>query len=100
MRATRRDRLDSYLAAIRERRLARWPLYAVFTGTALAIASNATAAEPNSVVSLVTPASAPTIAAGGVVPLYGTVSMIQPGGWVTIYGTNLASGTSVWNGDF
>ena len=42
----------------------------------------------------------PVITPNGVVPLYGTVSMIQPGGWVTIYGTNLAAGTAVWNGDF
>ena len=26
--------------------------------------------------------------------------MIQPGGWVSIYGTNLAAGTAVWSGDF
>lgn len=26
--------------------------------------------------------------------------MIQPGSWVSIYGTNLANGTSIWNGDF
>ncbi|MGB7760894.1 MAG: IPT/TIG domain-containing protein, partial [Bryobacteraceae bacterium] len=43
---------------------------------------------------------APSISAGGVVPLCGTVSIIQPGEWVTIYGTNLASETAVWNGDF
>jgi uncharacterized protein (TIGR03437 family) len=28
------------------------------------------------------------------------VGIIQPGEWVSIYGTNLASGTAVWNGDF
>ena len=44
--------------------------------------------------------STPSIAAGGVVPLYGSVSYIQPGEWVSIFGTNLSSGTAVWNGDF
>jgi uncharacterized protein (TIGR03437 family) len=43
---------------------------------------------------------APVISPNGVVPLYSTVSMIQPGSWVSIWGTNLAGGTAVWNGDF
>ena len=43
---------------------------------------------------------APTISTGGVVTLYGTVNIIQPGAWVSIYGTNLAAGTAVWGGDF
>jgi uncharacterized protein (TIGR03437 family) len=43
---------------------------------------------------------APSISVGGVVPLCGTVSIIQPGEWVSIFGNNLASGTDVWNGDF
>ena len=42
----------------------------------------------------------PAISTGGVVPVYGTANMIQPGEWVSIYGTNLASGTAVWNNDF
>ncbi len=33
-------------------------------------------------------------------PPYGTVNIIQPGEWVSIYGTNLAGATVVWNGDF
>ena len=37
----------------------------------------------------------PTIATGGIVP--GT---IQPGEWVSIYGTNLAIGTANWTGNF
>jgi len=45
-------------------------------------------------------AQAPSISAGGVVPLFGAVSTIQPGEWVSIYGTNLAAGTALWNGDF
>jgi len=43
---------------------------------------------------------APSIAPGGVVPNDGTLSIIQPGEWVTIYGNNLASATATWNGDF
>jgi len=45
-------------------------------------------------------AQAPSISPGGVVPLCGTVSIIQPGEWVSIFGNNLASGTAIWNGDF
>jgi uncharacterized protein (TIGR03437 family) len=45
-------------------------------------------------------AQAPLISPGGVVPLCGTVSIIQPGEWVSIFGNNLASGTAIWNGDF
>ena len=37
----------------------------------------------------------PAIAAGGIVP-----SMIEPGEWATIYGTNLAGGTATWAGNF
>ena len=45
-------------------------------------------------------AQAPSIAPGGVVPLYGTSNIIQPGELISIYGSNLASGTAFWNGDF
>ncbi len=34
------------------------------------------------------------------VPIYSTSTTIQPGEWVSIYGTNLASGIVNWNGDF
>jgi uncharacterized protein (TIGR03437 family) len=43
---------------------------------------------------------APSISRGGVVPLYGSVNIIQPGEWISIYGSHLATGTAVWNGDF
>ena len=42
----------------------------------------------------------PLVNLGGVVPVYSTVNMIQPGEWVSIYGKNLAGGSSVWQGDF
>ena len=43
---------------------------------------------------------APSIKAGGVVPVGSAVPTIQPGEWVSIYGTNLATSTMAWNGDF
>jgi uncharacterized protein (TIGR03437 family) len=43
---------------------------------------------------------APSISPGGIVPIYGTVNTIAPGEWVTVFGTNLASGTAIWKGDF
>jgi uncharacterized protein (TIGR03437 family) len=41
------------------------------------------------------PALLPLISTGGVVP-----STIEPGEWVSIYGSNLAPGIANWNGDF
>ena len=46
------------------------------------------------------PAQPPTIDPNGVVPLYSTVGTIQPGEWMSIYGSHLANGTSIWNGGF
>jgi uncharacterized protein (TIGR03437 family) len=43
---------------------------------------------------------APTVTTGGVVPVYSTVSTIQPGEWVSIYGSNLANGNFTWTGNF
>jgi uncharacterized protein (TIGR03437 family) len=42
----------------------------------------------------------PSITSGGIVPVDSTVNTIQPGEWVSIYGTNLASSTVTWNGNF
>ncbi len=42
----------------------------------------------------------PSITPGGVVPLYSTSTTIQPGEFVSIYGSNLATSTVLWNGDF
>jgi len=138
MSAPRRDRLEAHLASLRssspkevtKSRVARWQHYAAVTGSAVAMATNASlaparpfASSPNQpMLRSVTRAmagrnsrllaaaaaleaaqatqKAPVISSGGVVPLYGTVNMIQPGGWVSIYGSNLAAGTVVWNGDF
>ena len=44
--------------------------------------------------------TAPSIASGGIVPVDSTVSTIQPGEWVSIYGTNLATSTASVNGNY
>jgi uncharacterized protein (TIGR03437 family) len=46
------------------------------------------------------PLSAPSINAGGIVPLYSSSATIQPAEWISIYGNSLASDSTVWNGDF
>ena len=45
-------------------------------------------------------AQGPSISSAGVVPLDSTASTIQPGEWVSIYGTNLASSAVNWTGNF
>ncbi len=42
----------------------------------------------------------PSITPGGVVPVASPVGTIQAGEWVSIYGSNLASGTASWTGNF
>lgn len=49
---------------------------------------------------ILNPQTPPQITNGGVVPVYSTSTTIQPGSWVSLYGSNLASSTTVWNGDF
>jgi len=46
------------------------------------------------------PEQSPYISPGGIVPLDGTSSIVQPGEWISIWGGNLASATTVWNGNF
>src|SRR5580658_417332 len=103
-----------------------WPLYAALTGSAMTMAPNvnpmALAASQGAPLiralrrtsarrvsrplfaSVIATAGsqlgAPVISAGGIVPLDGIVNYIQPGEWVSIFGTNLAAGTAVWQGDF
>jgi uncharacterized protein (TIGR03437 family) len=43
------------------------------------------------------PAKPASIAPSGVVPLFSSVPIIQSGSWISIYGNNLANGTSVWS---
>jgi uncharacterized protein (TIGR03437 family) len=42
----------------------------------------------------------PAINPDGVVPVYSSATTIQPGSWISIYGTHLSSGTATWKGDF
>ena len=42
----------------------------------------------------------PSISVGGIVPVYSSARSIQPGGLVSIWGSDLASGTTLWKGDF
>jgi uncharacterized protein (TIGR03437 family) len=42
----------------------------------------------------------PSLAASGIVPIYSNVPVVQSGSWISIFGTNLASGTTIWRGDF
>lgn len=47
-----------------------------------------------------TPAAVAAISPEGIVPLYSAVPIIQPGSWISIYGSNLSNTTATWNGDF
>ena len=151
-------RLDAYFATLRSsplkevlKRAGHWQMYAAVTGSAMAMATSASAVvvssgmrdiaadpvvsalaareyianpERNPLMNAVrlamarqsaaeqllngvrvqmgpqSVAQAPSISPSGVVPIYGTLGIIQPGEWITIYGSNLASETAVWNGDF
>ena len=42
----------------------------------------------------------PAITSGGVVPVFSSATTVQSGEWVSIYGSNLASTTAIWKGDF
>ena len=52
----------------------------------------------NKRIRLLTPG--PSIISGGIVAVDGSLPVIQPGEWVSIYGANLASGTATWAGNF
>jgi len=49
---------------------------------------------------LLPPIPPPSIATGGVGPLFSSATTIQPGEWTSIYGNNLATGTYLWTGNF
>jgi uncharacterized protein (TIGR03437 family) len=46
------------------------------------------------------PPNQPVILPGGVVPIFSTSTTIEPGSWGSIYGSNFATGTTVWDGTF
>jgi uncharacterized protein (TIGR03437 family) len=70
-----------------------------YNGTIVVSGPGATATEL-AVTLTVSGPDAPLVTEGGVVPVYGTTSTIQPGSWISIYGSNLAASTEVWKGDF
>jgi uncharacterized protein (TIGR03437 family) len=73
------------------------PAGIAFDGTNIWVAN-----QGDGTVTKITPASklAPSISSGGIVPVDSTVTTIQPGEWVAIYGANLASSTVSWSGNF
>ncbi len=44
--------------------------------------------------------NAPSINAGGIVPVGSSATTIQPGSWAVVYGKNLATSTVSWDGTF
>jgi uncharacterized protein (TIGR03437 family) len=54
----------------------------------------------NSRVRVLTAGTAPRITPNGTVPVYSSVPTVQPGSFVSIYGTELAAGTFLWNSNF
>ena len=41
-----------------------------------------------------------TVTPLGIVPVFSDSTAVQPGSWISIYGNNLANGTTLWNADF
>jgi uncharacterized protein (TIGR03437 family) len=78
-----------------------WPMGLAISGNNIYVAD-----EANSAVRMLTSstplAPAPSIQSGGVVPIYGLTSTIQPGAWVSIYGNNLIAGSMPvnWTGNY
>jgi uncharacterized protein (TIGR03437 family) len=70
------------------------PQGVTFGGASVWVANGAS----NSVTKISPPP--PQISPDGIVPLDSTGGTIQPGEWVSIWGSNLASGTAVWGGNF
>ena len=64
------------------------------------LVSNGSAAFDELVTLTVISKDAPIVTMGGIVPVYSSSATIAPGSWISIYGSNLAGTTAVWNGDF
>jgi len=117
------DPNDAYLATLHSSSLTELlkrsaARFAAVTGSAMALATNASAgtdirdiAAHNAALissvllesqSAASPQTSQLIGPGiaAIFPVDGAASIIQPGEWVTIYGYNLASGAVVWNGNF
>src|ERR1019366_6072554 len=54
----------------------------------------------NNRIRILTPGIIPAITPNGIVPVYSSTPIIQPGSWASIYGIDLASATTLWNNDF
>jgi uncharacterized protein (TIGR03437 family) len=68
-------------------------------GSISIVADNPGGAASNVLKLALTPAL-PIVALNGIVPIYSSVPVIQPGSWISIFGTGLADGTSDWGGNF
>jgi uncharacterized protein (TIGR03437 family) len=49
---------------------------------------------------LMPPIPAPAVTPGGIGPIFSSATVIQPGEWISLYGSNFAAGTFVWTGNF
>jgi uncharacterized protein (TIGR03437 family) len=68
------------------------------TAGAFQPAANGPAGTNNAFIAKInTSAPVPTVKPGGIVPVYSSVSAVQTGEWVSIYGANLATETASWN---
>lgn len=80
-----------------------YPTGVTVTGNGLVYIANSTlGAYRDARIRVLTPVTAtlPVISPNGVVGVFSTSTSIAPGSWISIYGSNFASGTQVWNGDF
>jgi uncharacterized protein (TIGR03437 family) len=114
MGAGRKDanEASSSIKDVLRRRVVHWQRYAAVTGSAMAMMTSASAQRFHDIpliegITLAMDVDTPqsTQAVGVpivtlVAPTGSSKSTVQPGEWVSIYGANLGSGTSVWKGDF
>jgi uncharacterized protein (TIGR03437 family) len=72
------------------------------TSTGAIYIANAASGYQDARIRVMTPSSGavPSITNNGVVSIYSSFPIISPNSWFTIYGTNLAPGTAVWDGTY
>lgn len=78
-------------------------LFSAWSGTvanAGSVSTTVTMSNLQTVTANFKAANIPIISSSGVVPLDSSIPVIQPGSWISIYGSNLANSTVVWNDDF